>query len=160
MSEKATALGAMRQLFLQVNPSPSTTPVGVWLYPDEQSSIDTSTLPVVIMSELVNAPNVWERGTHNDVSRDIWSIEAMVFLYNGPLTRDSQAADAEKLHGPWPQAVAECLNKNQRLFNKVFQVGVKGSPKLFDYRVGQTNWWGKIFWGVRFIFPIVQSVSH
>jgi len=160
MSDKSTALGAMRQLFQQVEPAPNVSPVGVWLYPSDYESITTEVLPMVIINELINNQNQWRRNTHHDSSQDIWTIEAMVFLYNGPITKASQAAAAEALHRPWPGAVAAMLYKNQRLFNQVFQVAELGTRRLFDYQIGQINWWNKAFWGVRFIFPIVQSISH
>jgi len=160
MADKRTALAAMRDIFLQANPAPSDKPANVWIYPQQYNDIDTSTLPIVIISELVNNPNTWMRATHRDLSHDIWAIEAMVFLYPGPLTKDPQAAAAEKLHITWAQAIADTLYNNQNLFNNVFSVGVSGDKKLFDYQVGEINWWNKLWWGVRFVFPITQSARH
>jgi len=159
MAEQGTgeALGALKRVFENVNPAPAQSQAGVWIYPQDFESIEFTTLPVVVLSEVVNNQNQWLYDAH-DLSESVWAIEALVFLYPGPLTTEPAAHEAEKLHNPWPLALADILYNQQDLYRTVVRVGQ--GKKLFDWTVGQIDFWQKVFWGIRFVLPVSQSHSH
>ena len=155
------ALAAMKRVWENVNPDPAPTPVGIWTYPKDHLSISTglSTFPVIIISEVVNSPNQWLFDA-NDLSESRWAIEVLAFFQFGPVTTEPQASEAEKLHRPWPKALADTLFLYHDLYKTVFKVGVPGNKLMFDWRTGNIDFWAKVFWGIRFVIPVSQSHGH
>lgn len=158
MSE-ATALAALKTILGGITPpTGKESPNGVWVYPTDHASIDLRVFPVIIVSQAVNTPASWgygERSTWRHNQHD-WVAEMLLFLAEGAITNDEQAAENELLQTGWTKAFNDLLKTNNALNDTVQGIG-DGDGTLFDYQVGHIDWWQNVYWGIRFELPITQS---
>lgn len=146
MSTEAEALTALKTILAGIDPDPEPAPVSIWTYPADHERIKFDTLPVIVVSRIINRPAKWTRLTGLG-GKHQWPAEILVFLASGPLLDDKQAALAEVKMSPWPAAMATLLFANQRLTNTVQSIG---DADLFTYQVGHIHFWKNVFFGVRF----------
>lgn len=158
MSTPTDALNALKVLLLTMTPDGQPAPTAVFVYPSEAASISFDNLPIMIINKRVNVDNGWMRKAAG-IGRHIWECEAFLFLMPGPLTNEEQTAAAEALQEPYPKAVSDLLFANTSLSGKAEFLGHGGqSPgQLFLYREGNISWGVKVFWGIRFRFPVAQN---
>jgi hypothetical protein len=153
MSDITDALTQLKTVMATVDPSPQPTLAGVWVYPADHASITFDDLPVCVVAQVVNQDREWGFATYGR-GKHRWEAEILLFLERGPLTDDPQSAQAEQKQDPWPQAVAAALMANLTLGGTVRAIG--DDEKLFSYRVGHIHWWSDVYWGIRFVLPVLQ----
>lgn len=152
MSAETDALNALKTLLATLDPDPEPAPAHVWVYPADHAQIKFTSLPVIVVSKIINRPVSWPRLTGLGGMHD-WPAEILVFLSAGPLIDDRAAALAEKKVAPWPPAIAALLFANQKLNNTCRMIG---GTDLFTYRVGHLHFWKDVYFGIRFEVIIQQ----
>lgn len=130
-----------------------------YVYPNEYASMPaTFTLPTIVVSELVNSLNSWDRKA-DGLAIHKWRAEIVLFAALGPLqsySADSAAAEL-KTHN-WAKAFADVLWQNQSLGGKAQIIGEQAGEtrRLFEYMVGHVHWDTAVYWGMRIELPVRQ----
>lgn len=153
MSDVTDALAELKTILADVDPDPEDEPLHVWRYPADYELIDLEHLPVIIVAQVVNQPRNWGFATYGRGAH-LWQAEILCFLEHGPLTDDRASAVAEMKHDPWPKAVADVLMQNLSLNGVARKIG--DGESLFTYRIGHIHWWTGVYWGIRFVLPILN----
>jgi hypothetical protein len=155
----AAALAALQTALNSIDPSPQPGPEGVYLWPDDQASIDYEALPFIIVAYcnrpiLVGSP--FFRPAAQGAGYHSWPAEINLCLANGPITgRIDQQATVEALQEPWILAMARVLFANQGLGGKAIFLGE--NERLFAYRIGNIGWGPtQVFWGIHFEVTVTQ----
>jgi len=158
MSTTLPALEAMRAVFLAANPNPETDSIvgKVHIYPNEEREIHSSPFPFVVIREVLNNVNSFNKISHGTHIK-VWIMEASVFIRLGNVETANLARDFDEKHAPWPSAVLEVIEQQPNLFGNVFKIG-QGQTR-FQWITGAVNYGvnnPKTFWGIQFRFPITQ----
>ena len=156
------ALSALKTILGSLDPSPQPSPTAVYQFPAdfdteaERAAVDYTDLPLVVVLNQVNVWNVWQPMTHGTIFHT-WPCDVLVFLAP-EVVSIRQEAEAKAKYVPWLRAMQVLLFANQGLSGNALAIG--NDNYLFRYRVGNIGWIDtKIFWGVRFQFPVVQEHS-
>lgn len=131
-----------------------------YVYPNDYATMPaTFPLPCIVVSELVNNLNSWERKAAG-LAVHKWRAEILLLAAQGPLqaiSRESAAAELKTAN--WAKAFADVLWANQSLNGAAQIIGDHAGemPRLFEYMVGHVPWEpGVEFWGVRIELPVRQ----
>lgn len=149
------ALTAMKALLPALDASPQPPLTNVYVYPDDYDTMDYTTFPFAIVSQVINQPYEWRRDTHDGLTDHAWEMEILFLLSLGPLTKLEQAAVVETRQTPWVRGLAELLLGNTTLNGKVYHIGNRRNGQLFSYRIGHIEF-DKVFWGIRAVTNIEQ----
>ena len=135
----------------------STNPENVWVWETQYSSIDLSTLPVIVVSQglvtwhSVSRGNAFSRGT------DATTADIQIFLERGFLTPtkvesgSSAPGKAHKWVKPMFDELTDTSNKN--LNNTVLSLG--NEQGLFRYIIANLLWKDDHYWGIYAQLPMV-----
>jgi hypothetical protein len=155
------ALDAAKSIFDLVDPSPQTALSSrIWIFPEEEADIDLSTLPAMVISQVINRESAFWRNTL-ELIRHEWEIEALLFLSEGPITQeDSRGATAEETIRYWPKAIAKAFYapNRQKLMDNAVMIGAT-TGQLLRYHIGQIAWQSNIFFGIRLVIPVEQVIE-
>lgn len=154
------ALTALKTILLTASAVGQPALVAGYVMPDEYASIPQElALPCIVVSELYNLPNDWQRkadglGIHE------WGAEVLLFAARGPLTTlnaDSAAAMLKTRN--WAKAFADQLWANQSLNGKAQIIGEPAGAmrRLFRYAIGHVYLDTKEYWGMRLEVRIQQK---
>lgn len=160
-SDVIDALNAAKVLFTGLAPADVTALQNAYVYPDDYASVDTSSLPFMVIQESIGrtsstgdiptGSNV--RGWHD------WAMELVLFLSLGENNWPSAgSAAAELQHRNWAIAVNDMLSRNQTIGGTCFSIGEKrGAAFAFaDYLIDNEQWDQQTFWSIRFLIPVTQ----
>lgn len=159
MATVLEALQQLRTILLTASAAGQPALTAGYVYPNDYATMPaTLTLPCIVVSELVNNLNSWERKAAG-LAVHKWHAEIVLFAAEGPLTTlstDSAAAEL-KTHG-WSQAFAGKLWANQSLNGKAHVIGDHAGemPRLFEYMIGHVYWDTGVYWGMRIELPVRQ----
>jgi len=157
-------LSALKTILADLDPSPQPSPTAIYQFPEdfdteaERAAVDYADLPLVVVLNQVNVWNMWRPATHGSIYH-IWICDVLAFLAPEVISI-RQEAEAKAKYVPWLAAMQTLLytNVNQGLSGTALAIG--NENYLFRYRVGNLGWIDtKVFWGVRFQFPVIQEHS-
>jgi len=159
--DQGAALTALKTLLGAMVPGGGEpSPVGVYVYPDEYSTLNLDALPVILISEAVGLPSAMARQAQTRAMVHKWQAQIMILLAEGTLTDDRSAAEVAARHRPWVNVLAKTLVANGTLSGTVYGVGIQIPGDLYTYRIGHIPWWAtRNFWGVVATVDIYQKVS-
>ena len=130
-----------------------------YVYPSGYAAMpDLLQTPCIVVSELVNTLNSWERKA-DGLAIHKWRAEVLLFAAVGPLqVEGSGSAQAEMLTLNWAEAFATVLWANQSLNGKVQIIGDQAGEtrRLFEYMIGHVHWSTNVYWGMRIELPVRQ----
>jgi len=152
-------LDQLKTLSLTLSPEGQPVPVAAYIYPDDILTMDLSSLPIVLVSEVVNETNTWYYGQQGCHFYRNWQAELYLLLSEGQIQSNTQAAIAEPLHRAWTAALAVMLKDNPTLNDAVIQIGDYGisgnqNQVLFQESVHHLAVNTRIFWGIRCVIPV------
>ncbi len=157
MSDVTDALDEMKTLLLNVDPSPSPSPLStdIWVYPGDQSLINFNDFPFIIISKFIFDTNqIQSRGIGGNRYMHKWKMQIDVMLTKGGLTDNNIQAEAEQLQDEWYVAIANEIMQNLSLTDTVDQVG-----PVIDYVDGNIPWRDRFTgWGIRFVVPVTTTL--
>ena len=156
----ADALGALKSILLTASAAGQPALSAGYIMPDEFGVIpDTLPLPSIVVSELYNLPNDWQRKA-DGLAIHTWRAEVLLFAAQGPLTTlNADAAVAMLKARNWARAFSDRLWVNQSLNGTALIIGepTGGMRRLFRYAVGHVNLDVREHWGLRLELVIQQK---
>lgn len=174
MSTEIDALRGLQTLLqASLDPSPQAAPTGIYVYTgdpqdpgDYESSLASlmvNDLPIVIISQQVAVPGRLSQKAVGLLQHD-WVMSVYILIAVGPLKYPnsvSAAAEAKQMH--WATALAKALAVDYTLGGTVDNIGVaEGAGRtrtLFTYIIDHTQWNQQVYWGLRFVIPVVQRFT-
>lgn len=154
------ALTALKTILLTATAVGQPPLVAGYVMPDDYLVIPQELpLPSIVVSELYNLPNDWQRKADGLAIHE-WRAEALLFAAQGPLTTlnaDSAAAMLKTRN--WARAFADVLFANQSLNGKAQIIGEPAGAmrRLFRYAIGHVYLDTREYWGVRLELMIQQK---
>lgn len=154
------ALTALKSILLTASAEGQPALAAGYVMPDEYASIPQElSLPCIVLSELYNLPNDWQRKA-DGLALHEWGAEVLLFVAQGPLTTlntDSAAAMLKTRN--WAKAFADRLWANQSLYGKAQIIGEPAGAmrRLFRYAIGHVYLDAKEFWGMRLEIRVQQK---
>lgn len=157
----AEALAALKTILLTASAAGQPALTAAYIMPDEYALIpDSPTLPFLMISELTEVPNDWQRKADGLAIHE-WRAEVLLFAAQGPLvTLNADSAAAMLKTRNWSQALATVLWRNQSLNGRALIIGepTGGMRRLFRYGVGHVYMDAtKEYWGLRLELTIQQK---
>lgn len=154
------ALTQLRAILLTASAGGQPALTAGYVLPDQYGALPAEpVLPFLVVSELYNAPNDWQRKADGLAVHEFMA-EILLFAALGPLTTlNSDSAAAMLKTRNWPQAFAGVLFANQSLNGRALIIGeaTGGMRRLFRYGVGHVYLDQKEFWGLRLELRIQQK---
>lgn len=154
------ALGQLKTILLTASAGGQPALTAGYILPDEYGVLPAEpALPFLVVSELYNSPNDWQRKADGLAVHE-WVAEILLFAALGPLTTlNADSAAAMLRTRNWPQAFADALFSNQSLNGRALIIGepTGGMRRLFRYGVGHVYLDQKEFWGLRLELRIQQK---
>ena len=114
---------------------------------------------MAIVTRLLGQQEIWRRYSHES-SRHDWFIEVLLLLKAGAVLNDQMGALAESMCDPWQEKITAAIYGNHTLYGTVLSAGEVGGNVLYRSEIGQIDWLSKTFWGIRFVFPVTQTIEH
>lgn len=156
------ALAALKAIMATVAPSGVAQPTAAYSYPADYRTMPKpiERLPVVVVHRIGGRKRAFGSKA-NGLDRHRWLAGIDVLLLPGPLMNDEQIYQADSLLEPWLEAVKDDLFQNIKLNGTVTMIG-SGQPNgdLFEYIDCHLQWVGKVYWGIRFELPILQTAAQ
>ena len=162
MSRTVTnALNAAKKIFKGLAPANVTALQNIYIYPDDYSSVDVTTLPFMVLMEGVGrSASIGDLPAgRNSHGLHLWHMEAVLYLNRGEKKWPSSgAATAELQHRNWAVEVNDLLASNRTLGGNVFDIGERREGKYIyaDYLIDHEQWNQEPFWTIRFLIPVIQ----
>lgn len=163
----AGALEEIGHLLSGVQPSGYAPALGVYEFPADVDEIVQLTqtggfeaFPRGIVSQSPNVLNQIVRRATNAYSC-YWEAEIVVLLRAGRVDRATDLAAVEAEGQAWATAFLADLLANPSLTGLVLYVGRPADPSpVFEWQCQHLLWENKIYFGVRFIVPIIQEFTN
>lgn len=151
-------LDALRDRIATVTPAGFSTAVANYVYPTDYASISFATLPITITAEAPNHTNEL-RASELSAGRYQYLAETLVFLQRGWLDAPVKEGPTEQAAQAWVLAVFNALFDDVSLGGNVLRIGEEAEGGLIlSERKTHIEWGQDIFWGVRFLVPIVEEL--
>lgn len=155
------SLAALRDLIVTVQATGQPPIRAGYAYPAQQATmpetIDPDDLPLVITHRRTS-----RRGTVGTLAagraKHMWLAHIDLLLAPGPLVNEEQIREADAMFEPWLIAMYGVLFQNLTLTGTADMIG-SGVPggDFLDYIDTHLQWFGKVFWGVRFELMVKQT---
>lgn len=164
MSAVGDALAQLAIVVNVIDPTPQDALVDTWVYPSEYGSISTASLPIAVCSRVVGQVGSIERRAFG-VERHWWDAEVLILLATGPLEYPNAAsAAAEAKQEEYVTAMAAALWANMTLNGTANRIGRSDAGgaelNLFDYMIDHMQWSQSVYWGIRFVIPVLQETAR
>ena len=164
MTTTRDALVQLKALLLTATAAGQPALAAGYVMPDDYALLpDTPALPFLVVSELYNVPNDWQRKA-SGLAVHKWRAEVLICTAPGPLVAlNADTAMALLKTRNWAQALAAVLWANQSLNGTAQIIGEPAGEmrRLFQYGVGHVFLDPTIqYWGLRLELPIQQTYAQ
>lgn len=154
MGKVIDALRALQSIIENSEPAP----YAVFVRPDdfEDISVNLENLPIVIISEIVAQENEVQPQSWGLGASVLWNIGIDVLVWQGEISDDTQAMQAEPLHRDWAENILKIIfdKQNSKLNGTVSGFGDEGAT----YEIGHLAIGTNIYWGVHFVVPTKHNL--
>jgi hypothetical protein len=134
-----------------------------FVWPFDSQSLTLGQLPVAVTMRRLAVEQPWGWWAFG-VSTRHFQAEIFILLEKGTIqTFDEKSARLELMQFGWAAAIADVLAADLTLGGAAEYVGngEQGpTGRLFDYAMEHIQFRNDVYWGIRFVVPVVQRYVH
>ena len=161
MTTVRDALVQLKALLMTATAAGQPALTAGYVMPDDYALLpDTPACPFLVVGELYNVPNDWQRKAAG-LALHKWRAEGLVCTAPGPLTTlNATTAAAMLTTRNWARALSDKLWANQSLNGTAQIIGEPAGEmrRLFQYGIGHVHLGDtNVYWGLRLELPIQQT---